>query len=115
MKTKFAIGCLVQWYECDIVEEYIESLKEAIEEYGTPRVDVEVHFTVSMSQKLEKCVSKEQLKKCRDKIHKLIHDNLYGTTEYKYKLYTIATTAIKQMFSYGANQMPFYLSKCLLY
>ena len=23
MKTKFAIGCLVQWYECDIIEEYV--------------------------------------------------------------------------------------------
>ena len=30
MKTKFAIGCLVQWYEVDIIEEYIETLKEAI-------------------------------------------------------------------------------------
>ena len=29
MKTKFAIGCLVQWYECDIIEEYVESLKDA--------------------------------------------------------------------------------------
>ncbi len=90
MKTKFAIGCLVQWYECDVVEDYIISLKEAIEEYGTPRVDVEVHFAVSLSQKLEKCVSKEQLDKCKEKIHNLIHDNLYGTTEYKYKLYTIS-------------------------
>ena len=71
MKTKFAIGCLVQWYECDVVEDYIISLKEAIEEYGTPHVDVEVHFAVSLSQKLEKCVSKEQLDKCKEKIHKI--------------------------------------------
>ena len=26
MKTKFAIGCLIQWYEVDIIEEYIDSL-----------------------------------------------------------------------------------------
>ncbi len=89
MKTKFAIGCLVQWYECDIIEDYIISLKEAIDEYGDVK-NVEVHFAVSLSQKLEKCISKEQLQKCRDKIHNLIHDNLYGTTEYKYKLYTIS-------------------------
>ena len=89
MKTKFAIGCLVQWYECDIVEDYIISLKDAIDEYGGPK-DVEVHFAVSVSQKLEKCVSKEQLQKCKDKIHKLIHDNLYGKTEYKYELHTIS-------------------------
>ena len=30
MKTKFAIGCLVQWYECDIIEEYVDSLKDAM-------------------------------------------------------------------------------------
>jgi hypothetical protein len=89
MKTKFAIGCLVQWYECDIVGEYIESLKEAIDEYGDVK-DVQVHFAVQVSEDLEKCISKEQLQKCRDKIHNLIHDNLYGTTEYKYKLHTIA-------------------------
>jgi hypothetical protein len=28
MKTKFAIGCLVQWYECDIIEEYVERSKK---------------------------------------------------------------------------------------
>ena len=28
MKTKFAIGCLVQWYECDIIEEYVNSLND---------------------------------------------------------------------------------------
>ena len=31
MKTKFAIGCLVQWYEIEIIEEYIDSLKDTIE------------------------------------------------------------------------------------
>ena len=27
LNNKFAIGCLVQWYEIEIVGEYIESLK----------------------------------------------------------------------------------------
>ena len=31
MKTKFAIGCLVQWYEIEIIEEYIDSLKDTID------------------------------------------------------------------------------------
>jgi hypothetical protein len=30
MKTKFAIGCLVQWYEVDIIGEYVDSLADAI-------------------------------------------------------------------------------------
>ena len=28
MKTKFAIGCLVQWYESEIIEEYLENVDE---------------------------------------------------------------------------------------
>jgi hypothetical protein len=31
METKFAIGCLVQWYEIEIIEEYVNSLKKSLE------------------------------------------------------------------------------------
>ena len=90
MKTKFAIGCLVQWYECDIIEEYVASLKEAIDEYGGPK-HVQVDFKVNCTQKLEKCESKEQMKQCIDKIHKTIHGNLYSTIRFEYsKLVTIS-------------------------
>ena len=51
MKTKFAIGCLVQWYECDIIEEYIKTLKEAIDVYDG---EVIVDFHISQNQELEK-------------------------------------------------------------
>ena len=61
MKTKFAIGCLVQWYEVDIIEEYIETLNEAIEHYDG---EVIVDFTLCLNQDLEKCVSEEQLNIC---------------------------------------------------
>ena len=30
LNNKFAIGCLVQWYEINMVEEYVESVKQAI-------------------------------------------------------------------------------------
>ena len=33
MKTKFAIGCLVQWYEVEIIKEYVESLRDAYNAY----------------------------------------------------------------------------------
>ena len=65
MKTKFAIGCLVQWYECDIIEEYIESLTDAIDAYDG---EVIVDFHISQNQDLEKCISNEQLEKCVNKI-----------------------------------------------
>lgn len=51
-KTTFAIGCLVQWYEIDIVEEYVSSLKDAVELYGAENVTVDV--TVVMNEDLEK-------------------------------------------------------------
>ena len=31
MRTKFAIGCLVQWYEIELIEQYLQSVKNAIE------------------------------------------------------------------------------------
>ena len=55
MKTKFAIGCLVQWYEAEIIEEYVESLREAINEYDG---EVIVDFTIVTNEDLEKCISK---------------------------------------------------------
>ena len=30
LNNKFAIGCLVQWYEIEIIEEYIESVFQAL-------------------------------------------------------------------------------------
>ena len=86
MKTKFAIGCLVQWYECDIISEYIESLKDAISVYDG---EVLVDFTIYINQDLEKCTSPEQLIECEDKIIKNIIEagfKAYSTP----KLVTIA-------------------------
>ncbi len=65
MKTKFAIGCLVQWYESDIIEEYVDSLHDAISAYGG---EVIVDFTICKTQKLEKCISIEQRTECCEKI-----------------------------------------------
>jgi hypothetical protein len=50
MKTKIAIGCIVQWYEIEIVGEYIESLKQAL----TDNDEVMVDFTFNINQQLEK-------------------------------------------------------------
>jgi hypothetical protein len=69
MKTKFAIGCLVQWYECDIVDSYIETLKEAVEQYDG---DVIVDINIVIDETLEKCVSREQHDKCIQKISSII-------------------------------------------
>lgn len=52
MSTKFAIGCLVQWYEVKIVGEYITSILAAIDHYN--KQDVYLHFDIIQNQLLEK-------------------------------------------------------------
>lgn len=102
MKTKIAIGCLVMWYEIEIVEEYLKSLRSAIDAYeGKVLVDI----VFSTNQDLEEMdVSAVPAELCEaydppeyltglaaiiDKMHKI-------TTQYGFKftarhhLYTIA-------------------------
>ena len=86
MKTKIAIGCLVQWYECDIIEEYVDSLNTALTEYDG---DVLVDFTVCLNQNLEKCISSDQLELCKIKIGNQLL-NAKFKTKITYDLVTIA-------------------------
>ena len=69
MKTKFAIGCLIQWYEVDIIGEYLETLKEAISQYDG---EVIATFTVDASGNLEKPVSMEAMENALSKIKNLV-------------------------------------------
>ena len=52
LKNKFAIGCLVQWYEIEIIEEYINSVKKALKQVDNTE-NVLVDFTFTTNQKLE--------------------------------------------------------------
>ena len=53
LQNKFAIGCLVQWYEIEIVEEYIESLKKTLDGIEN-KENVIVNFKLVINQELEK-------------------------------------------------------------
>jgi hypothetical protein len=84
MKTKFAIGCLIQWYEVDIIKEYIDTLKEAINYYDG---EVLVDFTIVLNQDLEKVKGDPEhssrshggiLYAIDKKIHKYIREIEYG-------------------------------------
>ena len=58
LNNKFAIGCLVQWYEIEIVEEYLQSLKNALDIIDNKEnVIIDLYFYCG--QKLEK-IDKEQ-------------------------------------------------------
>ncbi len=73
-KTKIAIGCLVQWYEVDVVADYIKSLREAIDIYGKDYVEVD--FIFSANQSLEKPTSDDIMAACEDKFGYIM--NKYG-------------------------------------
>jgi len=53
INNKFAIGCLVQWYEIEIVEEYVKSIKDAINRIEN-KENIVVDFKLVINQDLEK-------------------------------------------------------------
>ena len=53
MDTHFAIGCLVQWYETDIIEEYLQSVKDAID-HSKGKENVIIDIAIFTGQQLEK-------------------------------------------------------------
>ena len=85
MKTKFAIGCLIQWYECDIIGEYVESLKDAINAYDG---EIIVDFVISSNEELEKCVNAKKKNECIQKIGSILLD--FDNVRITNKLHTIA-------------------------
>jgi len=85
MNTKFAIGCLVQWYECDIIEEYVDSLKDAISAYDG---EVMADFTVVTNEDLERCVSPTKKMECLEKIAHILLD--FENVRFVKELHTIA-------------------------
>ena len=49
---KFAVGCLVQWYEVNIVGEYLSTLKSAVDNFGKEHVILDLAIVIN--QDLEK-------------------------------------------------------------
>jgi hypothetical protein len=58
LENKFAIGCLVQWYEVEIFEKYFESLLAAISKIEN-KENVIVDICFNIAQNLEKIDEKE--------------------------------------------------------
>ena len=96
MKTKFAIGCLVQWYEADIIGEYIDSLVDAINEYDG---EVLVDFVITKNHKqhehfngtpkdMEKCIDNIKTKISALNATITIVPGLHSISEYRQKFNT---------------------------
>ena len=59
MRTKFAIGCLVQWYEIEILSEYIDTLLDAVNAYD--RDEVLIDLKLITNQDLEQLDNPDRL------------------------------------------------------
>lgn len=57
--TKFAIGCLVQWYEIEILPEYIDTLLKAVDAYGRDSVLIDLKLVTN--QELEQLDNPDRL------------------------------------------------------
>lgn len=78
MKTRFAIGCLVQWYEVEIFQEYLTSILTAVKAYNKDLVDIDV--LISYNQDLEEVESEDILKTIRSKFNNII-DNVLSSSQ----------------------------------
>ena len=53
VNKKFAIGCLIQWYEIELVKEYLQSVKNSLDSIDNKEnIIIDLYF--NCSQRLEK-------------------------------------------------------------
>ena len=58
IKNKIAIGCLIQWYEIELIEEYLQSVKNAVDMIDNKdNVVIDLYF--NCSEELEKVDEKQ--------------------------------------------------------
>ena len=87
MNTKFAIGCLVQWYESEIIDFYIESLKDAVQSYdGEVIVDVALVINTDLEKPSSNELFNEQVSKIKSlcsfaRLH--VVNSLYTIADYR--------------------------------
>ncbi len=91
LKNKFAIGCLVQFYEIELVEEYINSLKISLEVIKN-KENVLIDFCLNINEDLEKLDSSKITMDKIIKRFKLMLDDFENVTLNinKDNIYTIA-------------------------
>ena len=76
IKNKIAIGCLVQWYEIELVEEYLISIRNAVREIKN-RENILIDFTFNINEDLEKLdTSKITMNEISDRFDKMVDDIL---------------------------------------
>jgi len=105
IKNKFAIGCLIQWYEIEIIKDYLLSVKKAVDNVkNKENIIIDLYF--NCDQSLEKIDKQETtISEIKQRYYKMLEDifgynydfddfscyrvNLH-INEYSNKIYTIA-------------------------
>ena len=74
LNNKFAIGCLIQWYEIEIIEEYLRSVKKSLDSIDNKKnVIIDLYFNTS--QALEKINEDEiSISGIKDKYYNLLEE-----------------------------------------
>ena len=67
LDNKYIIGCHCMFYEIDMVEEYLNSLKLALQDIENPE-NVLIEMMWNMSEYFEKCETKQSI---YSKVHKM--------------------------------------------
>ena len=81
VKNTFAIGCLIQWYEIEMIEEYLQSVKNAVDMIDNKEnIIIDLYF--NCSQMLEKIdESQMDISQIKEKYNDMIHD-MFGHIDY---------------------------------
>jgi len=78
--VKIAIGCHVMWYEIEMVEEYVESLRQLVEQVPIDhRGNIHIDFYLNISQHFERAESDSILQKVENRFIGEILSLLHST------------------------------------
>ena len=81
LTNKFAIGCLIQWYEIEIIEEYLQSVKNAVDAIDNKKnIVIDLYF--NCSQMLEQIDESQMTISDVKKKYKDILKRLFGDLDY---------------------------------
>ena len=89
LNNTFAIGCLVQWYEIEMVGEYIQSVNNALESVDNPQ-NITLDFVLVTNQQLEQINDDISMQKIEDKFMSLLPVVMKINYKITDELYTIA-------------------------
>lgn len=100
---KLAAGCLVQWYEIDMFEEYLDSLVKSI---GAQKENVLIDICLSVNQDLEK------IDNSADMLTYVMYKYLKVCNRYRLEGYRINSTITEKLFTIADYRREFNEQYC---